>query len=107
MLAIHNQRHSYRSDQPLTVWLYAIARYKLIDTLRARSAHGAVMVPFNDDDEDSAIAATPAPQAEETRRDLLVILQTLPDCYRLPIVHVKLQGLAVTHVADSAAVSQT
>lgn len=25
MLAIHNQRHSYRSDQPLTVWLYAIA----------------------------------------------------------------------------------
>ena len=26
MLAIHNQRHTYRSEQSLTAWLYAIAR---------------------------------------------------------------------------------
>lgn len=31
LLAIHNGRHTYRSDQPLTAWVFAIARYKLTD----------------------------------------------------------------------------
>src|SRR6476659_8787886 len=35
LLAMHNQRHTYHSDQPLTAWVHAIARYKMIDLLRA------------------------------------------------------------------------
>src|SRR6266404_4555390 len=31
LLAIHNQRHTYDLEQPLTAWVQAIARYKLID----------------------------------------------------------------------------
>ena len=34
LLAVHNRRHTYRSNQPLTAWVHAIARYKLIDLLR-------------------------------------------------------------------------
>ena len=34
LLAMHNQRHTYQSNQPLTAWVYAIARYKMIDLLR-------------------------------------------------------------------------
>ena len=41
LLAVHNQRHTYRSNQPLTAWVHAIARYKLIDLLRARASHVA------------------------------------------------------------------
>jgi DNA-directed RNA polymerase specialized sigma24 family protein len=39
LLAMHNQRHTYQSDQPLTAWVHAIARYKMIDLCaRSRSA---------------------------------------------------------------------
>src|ERR1700732_5585993 len=34
LLAIHTRRHTYDPVEPLTPWVHAIARYKLIDTLR-------------------------------------------------------------------------
>ena len=37
LLAIHNQRMTYDVNAPLTAWMYAIARYKLIDWLRRLS----------------------------------------------------------------------
>src|ERR1019366_2100447 len=37
LLAVHNQRHTYDAGQPLTAWVHAIAKYKLIDLLRRRS----------------------------------------------------------------------
>src|SRR5262252_6146695 len=36
LLAVHLKRCTWRSDGPVTPWLYAIARYKLIDALRRR-----------------------------------------------------------------------
>lgn len=35
LLAIHIKKHLYRSDQPILPWIFAIARYKLIDAWRA------------------------------------------------------------------------
>src|ERR1700733_11273616 len=37
LLAVHNKRHTYDPKQPLTAWVQAIARYKLVDLLRRRS----------------------------------------------------------------------
>jgi RNA polymerase sigma-70 factor (ECF subfamily) len=37
LMAIHTRRHTYDRTQPLTPWVYAIARYRLIDGLRALS----------------------------------------------------------------------
>jgi RNA polymerase sigma-70 factor (ECF subfamily) len=34
ILAIHLKRHTYDPAEPLTPWVHAIARYKLIDFLR-------------------------------------------------------------------------
>jgi RNA polymerase sigma-70 factor, ECF subfamily len=34
VLAIHFKRHTYDPTEPLTPWVHAIARYKLIDFLR-------------------------------------------------------------------------
>src|SRR3981189_3854961 len=38
VLAIHIKRHTYDPAEPLTPWVHAIARYKLIDFLRPRRA---------------------------------------------------------------------
>lgn len=105
MLAIHNQRHTYRSDQPLTPWLYAIARYKLIDALRARASRMAVLVSQEAVDEEGADFASAEPAALEARRDLMVLIDTLPDHFRLPIVHVKLEGLSVAETARLLGIS--
>src|SRR6267143_2194950 len=36
LIAIHTRRHTYDLSKPLTPWVYAIARYKLVDHLRGR-----------------------------------------------------------------------
>src|SRR5882762_819490 len=38
LMAIHTRRHTYDRTQPLTPWVYAIARYRLIDSLRRTKA---------------------------------------------------------------------
>src|SRR6266496_2545904 len=47
LLAIHIQRHTYDPAEPFTPWVYAIARYKLIDQLR-RTRASLADVPIDD-----------------------------------------------------------
>lgn len=104
LLAVHNQRHTYRSDQPLTVWVHAIARYKLVDLLRARTSREALTEPF---DEEMDVLARSDTEAAEAQRDLGQLLNTLPDRQRLPIVHVKVEGLSVAEAAQLTGMSES
>ena len=104
LLAVHNQRHTYQTDQPLTAWVHAIARYKLVDLLRARASREALTDPLDDaldlftsSDADAAVA----------RRDLHQLLDSLPDRQRLPIVYVKLEGLSVVEAAQRTGMSES
>ena len=106
LLALHNQRHAYRVSERLTPWLYAIARYKLVDSMRAHSPRRAIEVPLDDEASDSAFSAQDT-AATEARRDLLKLLETLPDRYRLPIVHVKLEGRSIVEAASHLNMSQS
>lgn len=85
LLALHNQRHTYRRSERLTPWLYAIARYRLVDLIRLHLPRRAVERPIEDDMDDSSFL-DPQSAAAEARRDLLQLLAALPDRYRLPIV---------------------
>ncbi len=104
LLAIHNARHTYRADQPLTAWVHAIARYKLMDFLRARSRREA----FNDPlDEEHDLLITCDDEPAQARRDVGALLEELPDKQRLPIVHVKLEGLSVAETAQLTGMSES
>src|SRR4051794_20518188 len=46
VLAMHNQRHPYKSDHPLTAGVQAIARYKMIVLLRAKASREALHEPL-------------------------------------------------------------
>jgi RNA polymerase sigma-70 factor (ECF subfamily) len=96
LLAIHNQRHTYDVDEPLTAWVHAIAKYKLIDLLRRRASRDQHTEPL--DDEHDVFSSADA-DASEARRDLGKLLEQLPDRQRLPIVCVKLRGLTVLETA--------
>ena len=104
LLAVHNQRHTYRADQPLTAWMHAIARYKLIDLLRARASGESLNVPLDDELE---LFATSDTEAREAKKDLDTLLAGLPDRQRLPIVHVKLEGLSVVEAAQLTGMSES
>ena len=104
LLAVHNQRHTYRADQPLTAWVHAVARYKLIDLLRARASGESLNVPL--DDELELFAASDA-EAREAKKDLDTLLAGLPDRQRLPIVHVNLEGLSVVEAAQLTGMSES
>jgi len=105
LLALHNRRHTYQTTQRLTPWLYAIARYKLVDLLRAQSPRRQLEVSLDDDDGASALLAADVSPAE-SRRDLLKLLETLPDRHRLPIVLVKLEGRSVAEAAAATGMSE-
>ena len=105
LLAAHNQRHTYDADQPLTAWLHAIAKYKLIDLLRRRQRGIALELPLDEEAEAELLAAADH-EAAEARRDLAKLLDHLPDKQRLAIVYLKLQGLSVAETARLTGMSE-
>jgi RNA polymerase sigma-70 factor (ECF subfamily) len=104
LLAVHNGRFTYRRDQPVTAWIYAIARYKLMDFLRAHMRHDALNDPLDDTTE---LFEESCEEASDARRDLGVLLQQLPDRQRLPIELVKLEGLSVAEAASRTGMSES
>lgn len=104
LLAVHNQRHTYDSGQPLSAWVQAIARYKLVDLLRRRAVHETLNDPL---DEAMEVFASSDTEAAEARGDLNKLLAELPEQQRLPIVHTKLEGLSVKETADLTGMSES
>lgn len=103
LLAVHNARHTYREGEPLTAWVHAITRYKLMDFFRSHARREALHDPIDDDDLFVASDAEPA----DARRDVGQLLETLPDRHRLPIELVKLQGLSVAEAAECSGLSES
>jgi RNA polymerase sigma-70 factor (ECF subfamily) len=108
LLAIHNQRHTYDIDLPLTAWVYAIAKYKLVDLLRRRAAKQALTDPLDGLAENaSELLSAADSDAADAHRDLSKLLAQLPDRQRLPIIHTKLQGLTVAETARATGMSES
>ena len=105
LLAIHNQRHTYDARLPLTVWVHAIARYKVIDWLRRRTRHDLL----NDslDEREELFAAADDTGAAEASLDIAKLLQQLPDRQRLPIQYVKIDGGSVADAAKRIGISES
>ncbi|BBV97623.1 MULTISPECIES: sigma-70 family RNA polymerase sigma factor [Pseudomonas] len=102
LLAVHNARHTYQAQQPLTAWVQAIACYKLADHYRSYARHDALHDGLEDD---SDLFTASEEEAAQATRDLGKLLAQLPPRQRLPIVHVKLEGLSVEETARMTGLS--
>ena len=115
LLAIHNQRHTYDVGQPVTPWVHAIAKYKLIDLLRRRSRRDLLTDQFDEEFEsfepfaqfDPASSNLDTAEAAHARRDISTLLAQLPSGQRLPIMHMKLEGLSVAETAQRTGMSES
>jgi RNA polymerase sigma-70 factor (ECF subfamily) len=101
LLAIHSRRHTYDQSLPVTAWAHAIARYKVIDFLRA---HAAAREDVRLED----IADAPSPGAGQ-REDALTVkrlLAALPERLRAAVTLTKVDGLSVAETAARTGMSQ-
>lgn len=103
LLAVHNQRHTYDAGQPLTAWVHAIARYKLVDLLRRRAVRDELNEPIEDD---IYVLAASDTEASDARRDVAQLLKRLPERQRIPIIRTKLEGLSVAEAAKATGMSE-
>jgi RNA polymerase sigma-70 factor, ECF subfamily len=103
VLAIHLKRHTYDPAEPLTPWVHAVARYKLIDFLRRTRASSAD-VPI--DEANMALAHDDNVDAESSH-DLKRLLQRLPEKMRCSIEAVKLEGQSIAEAADRCGLSES
>jgi RNA polymerase sigma-70 factor (ECF subfamily) len=106
LLAVHTKRHTWQPALPLTPWVHAIARYKLVDLLRQRGQREALHDPLDDEDGEPLLAERDD-DARDARRDVERLLAHLPDRHRLPLQHVKLDGLSVTETARLTGLSES
>lgn len=103
LLAIHNQRHTYDPAAPLTSWMYAITKYKLIDWMRRHARQEALNDPLGDEHE---LFSSAAADAADAGRDLDKVLTLLPEQQRAAILHTKVDGWSVRETATALRISE-
>jgi RNA polymerase sigma-70 factor, ECF subfamily len=104
LIAIHNQRHTYDASQPVTAWAHAIARFKLVDFFRRRSARGGDHLDIDDLQDD---LASEDHEAADAKRDVATLLADLPPKQREAIEWVKIEGLSIAEAAAKTGQSES
>ncbi len=102
LLALHVQRGTYDPTLPISAWVHAIARHKLVDLFRRRGRREALHVQWDDLDD----AHHPGVEDEQpARRDLGVLLKSLPPAQQQAIVLTKIEGLSMQEASSRTGVS--
>lgn len=102
LLAIHLKRSTWRQDSPVLPWLFAIARYKLIDAWRKRGRRIEVDV-----DDFREIIAAPEPQETLNERDLGRVLDALPVGQRSVVSSISVDGNSIGETATKLGMNET
>jgi RNA polymerase sigma-70 factor, ECF subfamily len=95
LIAMHERRMTFDRAQPVTAWIYAIARYKLVDHLRRKRVRTSVAL-----DECEELFAPDDIEQAGASRDVEQLLATLPAAAGEAIRLTKLEGHSVEEAAS-------
>ena len=101
LLAVHLKRHTWDATAPFAPWLFAIARNKLIDTLRRRGRRVFVDI----DDFAETIADQPATETASAG-EIATALQTLPSRQREVLQSIAVESASIKETATKFAMSE-
>jgi RNA polymerase sigma-70 factor (ECF subfamily) len=101
LLAVHLKRHTWQQDAPVKPWLYAIARYKLIDAFRRRGRRVEIDI--------GEISETLAePEADTVSdREIGRALEALSPGQRSVVASISVDGNSISETAESLGMTET
>jgi RNA polymerase sigma-70 factor, ECF subfamily len=100
LLAIHMKRHTWRHDAPVTPWVYAIARHKLVDAWRRRRRR--VEIEVGEIPETSTQPATES----VSDREIGVALDALAPGQRSAVAAICVDGRSIGEAAKHLGMSE-
>lgn len=102
LLALHLHRGTHDPAVPVSAWVLAIARHKLVDLWRRRGRRDDLHEALDEVDESQLVAE---PESGESRRDLGRLLTELPAAQQQAILLTKVEGLSVAEAAKRTGAS--
>lgn len=105
LMAIHKAKHTFDTSKNFSSWMFAIARYRLIDYIRYKKRHP-----------EQEVASTVLPEklnqidtsaGTESLKLLKAALQKLPKKQRMVVTLLKLEGYPVRIVAQMLNLSES
>lgn len=100
LVAIHRKKHLYDPSRPALPWIFAVARYRLIDHARALSAR-----PPTTTLEDIPEAALAGDEVLDRGLEVEELLEGLTDNQRRAVVLAKMEGRPLADVAAGLGLS--
>jgi len=101
LLAVHARRGTYDRDRQFTAWLFAIARYKMIDHFR----RGRRLTPIDGIEE--LLVADSFAEASDARMDIEGLLETLPAKQAAAIRATRIDGQSVAEAAIAHGIGES
>lgn len=101
LIAVHVRRATYDRDRAFTAWLFAVARYKMIDHFRRTRR----LQPL--DGLEDQLVADGFEGASGARLDVEGLLATLPDKQARMIRATRIEGLSVAEAAEVHAIGES
>jgi len=101
LIAVHTRRATYDRGRPFRAWLFAIARYKMIDHFRR--GHRLVAVDGLED----MLVAEDFVEASHARMDVEGLLETLPPKQAAAIRSTRIDGHSVAETAAAAGIGES
>lgn len=95
LMAIHAKRHTWRSSEPILPWVFAIARYKIVDVYRRSGTRVFV-------DVDEFADLIPAPETDNSalgERQMEAALKELTEGQRRVVRSIALDGRSIPETA--------
>lgn len=93
LVAIHKKKHLYQADRPALPWIFAIARYRLIDHARALAARPPAAAL-----EDIPEAALAGAEVPDRGLEVEELLEGLTENQRRAVVLAKMEGRSLAEV---------
>jgi RNA polymerase sigma-70 factor (ECF subfamily) len=101
LIAVHTRRASYDRQRPFTAWLYAVARYRMIDYLRRRKLSVSL------DDVEATLVEEDFERASQARVDVDALLSTLSPKQARAIRDTHIEGKSVAEAAAAAGIGES
>lgn len=105
LIAVHQRRVTYDPSRPFGAWLFAIARYKLVDRYRRNGRTWARTTALDDLDElpdEFAFA-----EASDARADLDRLFDEIPEKQAAVLRATRIEGLSIAEAAERLGIGES